>query len=69
MSPDFLANYELRGEPELTFSHMFVMDGNNLLKHIKAIGMPQIADTQCFDQSNYFLSSDFVDKYINEVKA
>ncbi|KAG6892822.1 hypothetical protein C0995_002333 [Termitomyces sp. Mi166 len=45
------------------------MDGNNSLKHIKVIGTQQIANSRCFDQSNYFLPTDFVDKYTDEVKA
>ncbi|KAG6875748.1 hypothetical protein C0992_002541 [Termitomyces sp. T32_za158] len=45
------------------------MDGNNSLKRIKSIGQQQVGDSWCFNDSNYFLSSDFVDQYAGEVKA
>ncbi|RDB30732.1 hypothetical protein Hypma_005887 [Hypsizygus marmoreus] len=61
--------YELEGEPELCYRHMWVMDGNNSLKRIKGIGDRQVSDTRSFDESDYFLSSDFVDQYADEVKA
>ncbi|KAG6852477.1 hypothetical protein C0991_011677 [Blastosporella zonata] len=62
-------NYELQGEPELTYRHMIAIDGNNSLKRIKGISNRQIGDTRQFQDSDYFLSHEFVNIYANEVKA
>ncbi|KAG6886804.1 hypothetical protein C0992_002291 [Termitomyces sp. T32_za158] len=48
---------------------MIVIDGNNTLKRIKGIGQRQVADSRRFQASDYFLPSDFVDRYAGEVKA
>ncbi|KAG6839861.1 hypothetical protein C0991_011015 [Blastosporella zonata] len=62
-------NYELEGEPELRFRRMMVVDGNNSLKRIKGIGSRHVSSTRSFEESDYYLSSEFVDKYAHEVKA
>ncbi|KAG6848322.1 hypothetical protein H0H93_001199 [Arthromyces matolae] len=62
-------NYELEGEPELRYKRMFVLDGNNSLKRIKGVGNRQVSSTRPFEDSDYYLSTEFVNKYANEVKA
>ncbi|KAJ3765148.1 hypothetical protein FB446DRAFT_655642 [Lentinula raphanica] len=60
-------NYKLSGETPLTFERMFVVDGNNSLKWLKSIGNRQVADKREFDDSDYYLSSDFVNRFSDEV--
>lgn len=45
---------------------MWVIDGNNSLKRIKGIGDRRVSDTRSFE-SDYFLSTEFVDHYAEEV--
>lgn len=45
------------------------MNGNNSLKCIKAIGAQHISDMRCFDKSDYFLPSEFVNKFADEVQG
>jgi hypothetical protein len=47
---------------------MIAMDGNNSLKRIAQIGNRAIGDIRVFD-SDYFLSRNFVDGFVNEVKG
>ncbi|KAG6886946.1 hypothetical protein C0992_001539, partial [Termitomyces sp. T32_za158] len=63
-----MATLQLENEPPLKFSRMFVMDGNNSLKRIANIGDWHIGDNRTFDESDFYLSSEFVDKYADEVK-
>ncbi|KAE9406005.1 hypothetical protein BT96DRAFT_751532, partial [Gymnopus androsaceus JB14] len=56
-------------KPELQFTRMFVVDGNNSLKRMAGIGKREVADTRVFNDSDYYLSEDFVDLFANEVKA
>ncbi|KAI1792846.1 hypothetical protein LXA43DRAFT_886785 [Ganoderma leucocontextum] len=60
--------YQVEGESPATFSHMVVMDGNNSLKRFAPVGNRDIGDTRTY-QSDYWLPTDFVDKFANEVKA
>ncbi|KAJ3720933.1 hypothetical protein C8R42DRAFT_582146 [Lentinula raphanica] len=60
-------NYKLSGETPLTFERMFVVDGNNSLKRLKSIGNRQVADKREFNDSDYYLSSDFVNRFSDEV--
>lgn len=48
---------------------MWVIDGNNSLKRIKGVGDRRVSDTRSFNESDYYLPSEFVDQYANEVKA
>ncbi|KAF9072520.1 hypothetical protein BDP27DRAFT_1418138 [Rhodocollybia butyracea] len=52
-----------------TFSHMVVVDGNNLLKCLHGVGKREVADTRVFGESDYYLSEEFVNLYANEVPA
>lgn len=45
------------------------MDGNNSLKRIRGIGDRAVADIRVFSGSDYYLSTDFVDKFSNEIKS
>ena len=44
-----------------------VIDGNNSLKRMRQVGNREVADTRVLE-SDYFLTSEFVDQYKNEVK-
>ncbi|THU95263.1 hypothetical protein K435DRAFT_819798 [Dendrothele bispora CBS 962.96] len=61
--------YKLEDEPPLTFSRMWVCDGNNSLRRIATVGGRRTGDTRIFRDSDYFLSHEFVDKFANEVKS
>ncbi|KAG6819075.1 hypothetical protein H0H93_015744, partial [Arthromyces matolae] len=62
-------NYELQDEPSLIYRHMIAIDGNNSLKRIKGISNRQTGDGRCFEDSDYFLSHDFINRFADEVKA
>ncbi|KAK7444566.1 hypothetical protein VKT23_015244 [Stygiomarasmius scandens] len=61
--------YELQDEPKLKFTRMWVCDGNNSLRRMATLPRRRTGDTRTFDGSDYFLSTEFVDKYADEVKA
>ncbi|KAF9489129.1 hypothetical protein BDN71DRAFT_1402123, partial [Pleurotus eryngii] len=61
--------YELEDEPELTFCHMLVIDGNNLLKRVGRIGNCAVGDTCIFEGGDYFLSREYVDMFASEVQG
>ncbi|KAG6896570.1 hypothetical protein C0992_007383 [Termitomyces sp. T32_za158] len=58
----------LEDEPPLQFSRMFVLDGNNSLKRVGLPGDRQVGDLRTFEESDYYLSNEFVDRFANEVK-
>lgn len=45
------------------------MDGNNSLKRVAKIGDRAVADLREFADSDYFLPTEFVDRFKDEVKA
>jgi hypothetical protein len=45
------------------------MDGNDSLKRIRTIGNHQRADMRVFSESDYFIPSEEVDKFANEVRG
>ncbi|KAG6895482.1 hypothetical protein C0992_001058 [Termitomyces sp. T32_za158] len=47
---------------------MLAMDGNNSLKRVCLPGDRQVADLRTFENSDYYLSSGYVDQFANEVK-
>ncbi|KAI0692610.1 hypothetical protein BC835DRAFT_1277453 [Cytidiella melzeri] len=61
--------YKLEDEPELRFGRLIAMDGNNSLKRIATTAHRTAADTRILHNSNYFLSTDFVNQYANEVRG
>ncbi|GAW02457.1 hypothetical protein LENED_004115 [Lentinula edodes] len=60
-------NYELKDEPPLKFSRMFVLDGNNSLKRMQGAGNRQVADDRIYQDSDYFLPEEYVNQFGNEV--
>ncbi|KAJ3828633.1 hypothetical protein F5880DRAFT_1621091 [Lentinula raphanica] len=62
-------NYKLKDEPSLIFERMFVIDGNNSLKQLKSVGNRQAANTREFRGSDFYLSSEYVDQFRDEVKT
>ncbi len=48
---------------------MFVADGNNSLKRQRTLGNRSTADLRVFEDSDYFLSNEFVDSFAHEVKS
>ncbi len=48
---------------------MYAMDGNNSLKRIAKIGDRKAGDTRIFQDSNYYLPVDYVEKFAHKVKA
>ncbi|KAI0069613.1 hypothetical protein K474DRAFT_1608419, partial [Panus rudis PR-1116 ss-1] len=61
--------YKLQGEPELAISRMYVLDGNDSLKRLKTMDGREVADKRVFEESDYFLPNDFVNKFAHEVKS
>lgn len=62
-------SYTLEGEPPLRWSRMFCLDGNNSLKRIAPTAKHQQGDMRVLDDSDYFLSRDYVDRFANEVSS
>ncbi|KAG6893368.1 hypothetical protein C0992_010286 [Termitomyces sp. T32_za158] len=58
----------LEDEPQLRFSRMFVVDGNNSLKRVGLPGDRQVGDARVFKDSDYYISNDFVNLFADEVK-
>ncbi|KAL6308954.1 hypothetical protein BKA93DRAFT_864339 [Sparassis latifolia] len=61
--------YELEDEPDLKIGRMYCFDGNNSLKRLAKVGERNVGDTRCFEDSDYFLSQDFVNQFADEVKS
>ncbi|KAJ3751717.1 hypothetical protein EV360DRAFT_56461 [Lentinula raphanica] len=61
--------YELEDEPPLEFSRMWVADGNNSLKRMAGVGGRANVDVKTFTDSDYYLTSDFVNLYANEIRS
>lgn len=60
---------QLEDKEPLVFSRIFCFDGNNSLKRVAKFGDREVADRREFSESDYYLSSDFVDRYKDEVKG
>jgi hypothetical protein len=45
------------------------MDGNSSLKRIAHVGRREVADARVFNDSDYFLSADYVNQFADEVKT
>lgn len=56
---------QLEDEPPLQWERMVMMDGNNSLKRV---ARKCVADTRVLETSDYFISTNFVNKYAHEVK-
>ncbi|KAL7283095.1 hypothetical protein ACG7TL_002520, partial [Trametes sanguinea] len=61
--------YELEGETPSIFSRKVVIDGNNSLKRLAPTGCRSVGDMRVFVDSKYYLLSDFVERYADEVKG
>ncbi|KAL6307294.1 hypothetical protein BKA93DRAFT_815978 [Sparassis latifolia] len=61
--------YELEDEPDLKIRRMYCFDGNNSLKRLAKVSERNVGDTRCFEDSDYFLSQDFVNQFADEVKS
>jgi Kyakuja-Dileera-Zisupton transposase len=48
---------------------MVVMDGNNSLKRLARLGDRTPSDARVFDNSDYFLSASYVDRFADEVQS
>ncbi|KAI0323240.1 hypothetical protein GY45DRAFT_1213278, partial [Cubamyces sp. BRFM 1775] len=62
-------SYELEGEDPPAFSRIICIDGNNSLKRLATTGRRNAGDIRVFEDSDYFLPRDFVDRFADEVKA
>ncbi|OJT09099.1 hypothetical protein TRAPUB_1 [Trametes pubescens] len=61
--------YALQDEPEVVFTRMYAMDGNNSLKRMAALGGRQVGDRRTFHDSDYFLPTAFVNEFAHEVRS
>ncbi|KAK7438765.1 hypothetical protein VKT23_017896 [Stygiomarasmius scandens] len=61
--------YKLENKPYLKFSRMWVCDSNNSLRRMAPLGGRRTGDTRVFGESNYFLPTEFVDKFTHKVKS
>ncbi|KAG0703468.1 hypothetical protein DFH29DRAFT_981912 [Suillus ampliporus] len=59
--------YEVADEPLLDFGRFYVLDGGNSAKRMASVGSRQIADMQCFVESNYLLPCDFIDTFAHNI--
>ena len=48
---------------------MIAIDGNNSLKRVRQVGNHTIADKRVFEDSDYFISQEYVNQFVDEVKA
>ncbi|KAH9885089.1 hypothetical protein C8Q73DRAFT_749296 [Cubamyces lactineus] len=62
-------SYKLEGEDPPTFSRIICIDGNNSLKRLATTGRRTPGDIRVFEESDYFLSREYVDRFGAEVKA
>lgn len=53
----------------MRFSRIFGMDGNNSLKRMAMLANRVVGDTRVLDDSSYFLSHEFVNRFANEVRG
>lgn len=53
----------------MEFSRLWAHDGNNSLKRMLPVGNRTAADLRVYEDSDYFLPREYVDKYANEVKS
>lgn len=60
---------QLEDEPEMEFSRIWAHDGNNSLKRMLPVGNRVAGDTRTYEDSDYFLSQEYVNRYANEVKS
>lgn len=59
---------QLEAEPEQVFRQMLVLDGNNSLKRMKsARGQREVGDIRELNDSDYFLSNEYVNLFKNEI--
>ncbi|KAG6884524.1 hypothetical protein C0993_010380 [Termitomyces sp. T159_Od127] len=58
----------LEDEPTLRFSRPFVLNGNNSLKRVGLPGDQQVGDLRTLEDSDYYISNNFVNRFANEVK-
>ncbi|KZT64505.1 hypothetical protein DAEQUDRAFT_769628 [Daedalea quercina L-15889] len=52
-------SYKLQDEPDLHWTRMFCLDGNNSLKRIACVGDRQQSDRRVFESSDYYLPTTF----------
>lgn len=53
----------------MKYSRLWAHDGNNSLKCMLPVGNRTAADTRVYNDTNYFLSREYVDRFANEVKS
>lgn len=53
----------------MTYSRLWAHDGNNSLKRMLPVGSRVAADTRVFEDSDYFLPREYVDRHAGEVKS
>lgn len=61
------ASEQLNNEPPLIYERIVAMDGNNSLKRCDRGA--RVADTRVFEDNDYYVSNDYVNRFANEVKA
>ena len=59
----------MEDEPDLTYSQLWALDGNNSLKRLKLVEHRVAADRRIFEDHDYYLPCEYVDRYANEVRA
>jgi hypothetical protein len=60
---------KLDNEPLLPFGRLVAMDGNNSLKRMAMTANRSASDTRQLCDSDYFLPSEYVDQYANEIRG
>ena len=51
----------------MEYSRLWAFDGNNSLKRMAPLAGRQVADTRKLDDSEYFLSRDYINEFANDV--
>ena len=60
---------QLHGKLTREFSCMFCMDGNNSLKRVQLLAGRKVGDTRVFEESDYFLPKEYMERCANKVRA
>ncbi len=60
---------QLINEPPLERGRQYALDGNNSLKRLRQHGNRNVGDRRIFNESDYYLSAEYVKNFAHEVKA
>ncbi|KAH9913734.1 uncharacterized protein B0H18DRAFT_1108583 [Fomitopsis serialis] len=60
--------YKLDNEPNMRWSRMLCVDGNNSLKRLAALSTRKVGDARVFHNSNYYIPDAFVNRFTGKIR-